>query len=182
MSTFIDWFKNVRYLIYFAFYKGVAKNLPYSNSGVGKFLFAKRIRNGLTRRIIMDMGQKCNVEKGADFTRYTTLGDYSGLGINCSIAPYVYIGANVLMGPNVTILTLNHCHDRTDVPIKQQGYESIKPVTIRDDVWIGRNVIIMPGVTVNVGSIIGAGAVVTKDVPEYSIVGGVPAIVLKYRE
>lgn len=94
----------------------------------------------------------------------------------------MYIGASVLMGPNVTIITQNHKHDRVDIPIRLQGYELIKPVTINDDVWIGRNVLIMPGVTIGSGTIIAAGAVVTKDVPEYTIVGGVPARILKYRK
>ena len=56
-----------------------------------------------------------------------------------------------------------------------QGYEDYRPVVIGDDVWIGRRVIILPGVTVGGGSIIAAGAVVSKDVKPYSIVGGVPA-------
>jgi len=131
--------------------------------------FSKPLRNMLTRNVIEEMGDHCNVEKGADFTPYTKLGDYSGLG------------ANVLMGPNVIVLTQNHRHDRCDIPMRLQGYEPIKPVHIKDDVWIGRNVLIMPGVTVGTGAILAAGAVVTKDVPKYAIVGGVPARVLKYR-
>lgn len=93
----------------------------------------------------------------------------------------VTIGKNVMMGPNVAIITENHRFDRMDVPIREQGYYDRKPVVINDDVWIGMRVIILPGVTVGKGAILAAGAVVTKDVPEYAIVGGNPAKVIKYR-
>ena len=63
----------------------------------------------------------------------------------------------------------------------EQGNDETKPVTIGNDVWIGRRVIILPGVTISDGCVIGAGAVVTKDMPAYSIVGGVPAKVIKSR-
>jgi maltose O-acetyltransferase len=65
--------------------------------------------------------------------------------------------------------------------MRQQGRADLKSVVIEDDVWIGTRAIILPGVTVHHGSIIAAGAVVTKDVPEYAIVGGNPAKVIKYR-
>lgn len=63
----------------------------------------------------------------------------------------------------------------------QQGEAPLRKVTIKDDVWIGTRAIILPGITVGKGAIIGAGSVVTKDVPDYAIVGGAPARVLKYR-
>jgi maltose O-acetyltransferase len=65
--------------------------------------------------------------------------------------------------------------------MRLQGYEDVEKVCIKDDVWIGSRVTIMPGVTVGVGAIIAAGAVVTHDVPDYTIVGGVPAKVIKSR-
>ncbi len=64
----------------------------------------------------------------------------------------------------------------------EQGMSEPKPVTIGDDVWIGSHVVILPGVTVGNGSVIGTCAVVTKDILSYSVAGGVPAKVLKYRE
>ncbi len=87
-----------------------------------------------------------------------------------------------MMGPDVVILTQNHKFDRLDIPMLEQGFKDEQPVTICDDVWIGVRAIILPGVTVGKGAIIAAGAVVTKDVCEYAIVGGNPARVIKMRK
>ena len=172
----------VKYVIGNVIYRIIAIRLPLSNSLAGKITFAKAIRCSCAKMIVRKMGYKCNVEKGAIFTRHTSIGDYSGIGANCLLMPNVTIGSNVLMGPYVSIITQNHRHDRTDIPMRMQGYEPVKGVTIRDDVWIGRSVIILPGVTIGQGTIIAAGAVVTKDLPEYSIAGGVPARVIRYRD
>lgn len=84
------------------------------------------------------------------------------------------VGDDVRMGPNVIIYTHNHRFESTDVPLFRQGLD-YAPVKIEDDVWLGARVTILPGVTIGRGSIIAAGAVVTKDVPPYAIMGGVPA-------
>lgn len=93
-----------------------------------------------------------------------------------------YIGDDVMIAPNVTLLSRMHSHARTDIPMSLQGYQPEKPITVNDDVWIGRNVVVMPGVTIGKGSIVAAGAVVTSDVPEYSVVAGVPARIIKNRK
>ena len=91
------------------------------------------------------------------------------------------IGENVMMGPEVTILTHTHNIERTDIPMRQQG-TIVKEVIIGNDVWIGMRSIIMPGVKIGNGAVIGAGAVVTKDVPDNAIVGGVPSKIIRYRK
>lgn len=125
-----------------------------------------------------------NIEHGAFFGngRGLMCGKGVGLGVNCQIQRPCQIGDEVLMGPDVRIYTMNHRADRTDVPIGMQGMTEKRKVTIGNDVWIGERAIIMPGVTIGDGSIIAANAVVTKDVPPYSIVGGVPARILKSRK
>lgn len=85
------------------------------------------------------------------------------------------------MGPDVLIITQNHRFDQLDLPMWRQGFSPSEPVIIGNDVWVGTRAIILPGVTISKGAIIGAGAVVTKDVPEYAIVGGNPARLIKYR-
>lgn len=91
------------------------------------------------------------------------------------------IGDNVMIAANVAILSSTHTYQRLDIPMVEQ--EDIFGLTsiIEDDVWIGRNVIIKHGVTIGKGSIVGACSLVTKDVPKYAIVGGVPAKIIKYR-
>lgn len=110
------------------------------------------------------------------------LGCNSGLGSHAYIGKYTTIGNDVMMGPNVTIITRNHRFDNTDTPMRLQGFEEYKPVVIEDDVWIGQQVIILPGIHIGKGSIIGAGSVVTKNVEPYSIVGGAPAKLIRLRK
>jgi len=92
----------------------------------------------------------------------------------------INIGRNVMIGPNTVIRASNHGHDRLDLPMwdqEQTGGE----IVIGDDVWIAANAVILAGVHIGSHSIVGAGAVVTKDVPDYAIVGGVPAKVISIR-
>ena len=163
--------------ICFVLYKLTAAWMPISQrSHVGK-----KFRGFWAKQIVAGYGKNVNIERHAFFTPLLKIGDNSGVGIDCEIYGPVTIGANVMMGPEVIIYTSGHKHDRTDIPMVEQGSDETRPVTIGDDVWIGRRVMIMPGVTIGNGCIIGAGAVVTKDVPPYSVVGGVPAKVVKQR-
>jgi maltose O-acetyltransferase len=84
------------------------------------------------------------------------------------------------MGPDVKIYSRNHCFNDIDRLIREQGKET-RPTTIGDDVWIGANVIITAGVNVGSHAVIAAGAVVTKDVAEFSVVGGNPARLIRDR-
>lgn len=100
---------------------------------------------------------------------------------------HIYIGNYVMFGPNVTIRGGNHRIDVIGKHIYEVGGgaeklpENDQDVHIEDGVWVGCNVTILKGVTVGKGAVVAAGAVVTKDVPPYSIVGGNPAKVIKYR-
>lgn len=123
-----------------------------------------------------------NIEKGAVFSSTVKIGSNSGLGKNCIVGRNTVIGENVMMGPDCIIYSRNHRFDRTDIPMIEQGFFDVEPVTIGNDVWIGGRVTILPGVKIGNGAIIGAGAVVSRDVPDFAIVGGVPAKVLKYRK
>lgn len=108
-------------------------------------------------------------------------------GTGCRINENVYIesatiGNDVLIAPNVKILSREHEHEDVDIPISMQGYKEEKPITIANNVWIGRNAIILAGVKIGTGVIVGAGAVVTKDIEDYAVVGGVPATFIKSRK
>lgn len=98
----------------------------------------------------------------------------------------LYIGNDVMIAPNVTIITGDHRIDlpnRTMISVgdSEKLPENDQDVVIEDDVWIGANVTILKGVTIHKGSVISAGAVVVKDVESNTIVGGVPAKLLKRR-
>ena len=90
------------------------------------------------------------------------------------------IGDYVMIGPYSLFASVHHKFDDWKTPMILQKPE-VQPIVIEDDVWIGANVTVLGGVTIGRGSIIAAGAVVTKDVEPYSIVGGVPAKLIRYR-
>ena len=107
------------------------------------------------------------------------IGDNSGLGKNCVVSSDIKIDRDVMMGPNCYTLDANHAFERVDIPMIAQGHLIKKQTIIEDDVWIGRQVIFTPGRRVRKGSIIAAGCVLSKDFPDYSIIGGNPSRLIK---
>ena len=161
-------------------YKTVAKRMPLSDS---RFSFgAKRLRRFCARQVLPHVGKNVNIERGAQFGWDLSIGDNSGVGVNALLSPHVTIGNDVMMGPDCMMFTSNHGMDRTDVPMWRQKSSEARPIVIGSDVWIGARVIILPGVRVGDGSVIGAGSVVTKDVPPCAIVGGNPAKLIRMRD
>ncbi len=164
----------------YVFYYFIARHLP--GSGLPYALGAKTLRKLCAKCMLDNCGKNVNIEHGAFFAsgEGISIGDNSGIGLNCRVAGPLSIGNDVMMAPNVTIVTQNHKISDLTIPMRLQTAPKQK-VTIADDVWIGTNVIILPGVTIGKGSVIAGGAVVTKDVDEYAIVGGNPAKIIKYR-
>lgn len=111
------------------------------------------------------------------------------IGKNCFFGEFnvirgqggVHIGNDVYTGPMVQIVAVNHVYADPNRPIREQGITA-KGIVIEDDVWLGANVTVVDGVTIGKGSIIGAGAVVTGDIPPYSIAVGTPARPVKNRQ
>lgn len=146
-------------------YYGIAARLPqppFFFGGLGNWL-----RRKLCERIFLRCGRQIVVRKNVFFGSGCDIeiGENSELGLNAYLNRDVKIGREVLMGQNVTILTTNHEFENPDVPIHSQGVRERKPVYIGDDVWIGANSILLPGIVVGEGAVIGAGSVVTRDVP-----------------
>jgi len=102
----------------------------------------------------------------------------SNVMINARGKGKIFIGDNVLIGPNVVIRSNNHSYQNTLKLIKDQGMD-YGEIIINNNVWIGSNCVILPNCTIGEGSIIAAGAVVTKDIKPNTIVGGVPAKLIK---
>lgn len=148
--------------IWTPFYKKAMKHC-------GKNVYLRPMSSDLKGLWNLSIGDGSSIPKGSTFY--------------CTEAPLT-IGRKVIFGPRPTIITGDH---RTDVIGKfimdshDKLPENDAPVVIEDDVWTGANVTILKGVTIGRGSIIAAGAVVTKSCPPYSIIGSVPAKVLKYR-
>lgn len=109
------------------------------------------------------------------------------IGKDCQINEYAFlqgaiIGDNVMIAPYVALIANKKGVNTTDVLMSTVEKEKGLKVIIEDDVWIGRNAIVMPGIKIGTGSIIGAGSVVTKDVKPFSVMGGVPATLIKKRK
>lgn len=105
----------------------------------------------------------------------------SNVYLNACIGGKIVLGDDVLVAPNVVMRTSNHVTIAKDKKIREQGHEGGE-IIIRDDVWIGANVTIVGGgVHIGRGAVVGAGAVVTRNVEPYTIVGGVPARLIKKR-
>lgn len=139
-------------------------------------------RRFLAKNILQDCGRNVNIERFAKFNKNNSLGNNSGIGKQCSIAPFTKIGENVMMGPEVIMYSRNHNTESTEIPMCQQGFKDYQPIKIGNDVWIGRRVIILPGVHIGDGCIIGAGAVLGNNIPPYSIAVGNPARIIKNRK
>ena len=117
------------------------------------------------------MGRHCSVQAYSSLIGYGQADDVTGR---------ITIGNDVRIAPYVAMIATNHRFDRLDVPISAQGH-NFGPITIEDDVWIGAHVVVTAGVKIGHGSVIGAGSVVTHDIPPYSIAVGAPARVIKTR-
>lgn len=140
----------------------------------------------LTDGARIEIGWNCTLKENSYFlltkpNPFLKLGDYVGIGRGCCIAikDYLEIGSYTRIGANVTILDQDHKFKRNDLIMNQQA--DIRKVKIGKDVWIGANAIVLKGVTIGDGAILGAGSVVTKNIPPYEIWAGVPAKFIKER-
>lgn len=166
-------------------YYGLAKHLPKSTAPIlGKM--AKSLRAACAKHLFDRCGVDVNLEQGAYIGngKKFSVGNRVGIGKNfmchCRI---VTIEDDLMMGEDVLFQGGGHTHDDLSISIMDQGNLPDTPLHIACDVWIGARAIVLPGCKrIGAHSIIGAGAVVTKDVPDYAIVGGNPARVLKMRK
>ena len=109
-----------------------------------------------------------NIEVGTNF--------FANFNLVVLDAAKVSFGDNVFVGPNCSFYTAVHPFDAER---RNQGLECARPITVGNNVWFGGNVVVLPGVTVGDNSVVGAGSVVTKDVPAFSVVSGNPARVIR---
>jgi chloramphenicol O-acetyltransferase type B len=109
------------------------------------------------------------------------VGSYSFIGSHCHLSAEVDIGNWVMLASFVSIVGGDHQFSKVGTPMIWSGRSIQKKVRIEDDVWIGHGATLLHGVTVGRGAVVGASSLITKDVPAFSIVGGIPAKVLRMR-
>lgn len=159
----------------------------FNNVGLGRSSFDSGI--SITGYENIKIGSNCTFSKGCFIIAHTDgeikIGDNFSINVNSYLGAadggYINIGNNVLISQNVVLRASNHRFSDISIPINQQGH-TVGSIIIEDDCWIGANVVITPNVKIGKHSIVGAGAVVTKDIQPYSIVAGVPAKLIKTRK
>ena len=159
----------------------IGPDMPFSHWR----LFYKSKMEGLCRSKFAYFGE------GADFRphAYAMYCKNISIGRNVVVRPGSVIEAdeyarvvledNVMLGPNVYFYVNDHKFERRDIPLIEQGYLPSEDIVVKQGAWIGANSTILCGVTIGINAVIGAGSVVTKDVPDFTIVAGVPAKKIK---
>ena len=139
--------KNLR-IIYLILYYGLLQFLPATNNRYFKFI--RPVRSSIAKKCLDYAGKKVNIEQWANFGTGNgiSIGDYSGIGIRCSVRGPLQIGNNVMMGPEVIILTSSHGFERVDIPMIANKSPLQKKVYVGSDVWIGTRAILLHGISI----------------------------------
>jgi maltose O-acetyltransferase len=147
--------------------------------------FGMWVRARLLPRFLGHLGADASIQQGFR----VTMPEHVRIGAHCNFGQHTFItggggvtiGDWVGFGPDVKVWSVNHRFDDPDTPWQLQGWE-YKPVVIEDDVWLGANVFVMPGVTIGRGAIVSAGTVLNKSVPAFAVVAGNPGRVVGWRK
>lgn len=164
-------------------YRLIARRLPVPGEFGLLGRWCQQFRTLICRPLFMDSAKVVSIGKGVDFDNgsYIIMKDHANIGsyalLQASSRGTITLGRHVMMGMYCIIFTQNHKY-------LEEGFDGFqgKDVTVDDFAWIGHRVTILPGARIGKHAIVGAGAVVTKDVPDYAIVAGNPAVVKKYRK
>lgn len=170
---------NATKVLCYLFYITVAKHLPDGLGFIGSI--SNRVRRVVCKPLLRATEGKFTIDSRVDFGNghLLIMKDHANLGKGANISGkgLVTVGRHVMMGYECFIITQNHKY-------LEEGFDGydIRDVIIDDYAWIGHRVTILPGVRIGKHAIVGAGAVVTKNVPDYAIVGGNPARIIKFRK
>ena len=169
--------------VYLLLYYGIVQYLPMKPFPGYNFYY--KLRQIIVKRLLKKAGEnilvknKCYIGDGSKLS----IGDRSQLGQNCRFHGNIELGQDVLMGPDVVLMAISHDFSRIDIPMIDPDIQPIdNKIEIGNDVWVGARAIILPGVVIGDHSIIGAGSVVTKSFPSYSILAGNPAKLIRSRK
>lgn len=140
----------------------------------------KKERQRILKKLMPDLGENVSVLApiNADYGTLTRIGDETFINHNAYFMDggTITIGSHCFIGPNCGLYTANHPLLAQE---RNQGYETARPIVIEDNVWIGADVTILPGVTIGAGSVIGAKSLVNKDIPDHVLAVGNPCKVLR---
>lgn len=145
-----------------------------------------KIRGRYWKLLIKSMGKAVEIEAGfmVRNARHISMGNHIFLNHSVELDAEwgnIAIGNHVMIGQNTLLTTARHNFEEMDIKIMFQGLKQSTVIEVGNDVWIGANVTILPDVRIGNGAVVGAGAVVTKDVPDFAVVAGVPAKIIKFR-
>ena len=167
--------KLIGYVLYHFFFSW----LPHYQLGF-EWKLPRKLRGFAAGLYIAQCGRNVDVGRKVKLSAKLRLGDRSSLGDFSCLQGDISIGSDVMMAPRCALIADNHRYNDLSRPMNTQGTDFQK-IVIGNDVWLGYGVIILPGVTIGDGAVCAAGAVVTKDVAPYSVVGGNPAKLIKMR-
>ena len=163
-------------------YYGFVQYLPHSRT-LG---LATRFRVWYLSKVLKimpsDKNSKVETRVYISNAKHLKIGKHVRINEQVFLQGEISIGDYSMLAPNVAIYTKTHVYDNPNVPMVTAGETPTKPVVLEEDVWLGRNVVVLPGVTIGKGSIVGANSLVNKNVAPYSIMGGVPARLIRSRK
>lgn len=167
----------VRRRIAAVLYDGIARQLHVLFPG------GRRLRAQLARSICESVGSGVNIAPGVRLSRHLTLGSHAGIGARSSFlgAGRIHLGERLKMGPECLFITNDHPVPRDDVSTFSDLAGTSKPIVVGNDVFIGARVIVLPGVCIGDGAAVGAGSLVTKDIPSGCTAAGNPARIVRSR-
>lgn len=171
---------SLRPILFRALYELVAKRLPGFVLGMRMKEGCDRLRALCLRSFLDSCGSNLSVGPNVMISSQSRIGNNVTINEDCRLQS-CQIDDWVLIAPECYVISRNHKFSSRSTPIAKQGYTDERPPRICRDAWIGARVTLLPGVTVGEGAVVAAGAVVTKDVPSFSIVAGVPAKVIGCR-
>jgi acetyltransferase-like isoleucine patch superfamily enzyme len=191
MKEMARFFKNLLWDVWFLFDQFTNDRITQTQYLLHFLMYFRCFNEIIVRKKMGRIGKNFDIRPNVNLggTKNIFIGDNICLRHECSLhasnstdkeIATITIEDDVLFGPYVLITVSSHIYDSVDVPIMEQGL-ILKDVRIKKGAWLGARCIILPGVTVGEGAIVGAGAVVTRDVPDYAIAVGVPARILKMR-
>lgn len=152
----------------------------YIKRGKGSVIY-RSVRKDIVPFNVFELGKRSVIEDYSVINNAVgnlVIGNNTRVGIGNTIIGPVTISDNVNIGQNVTISGLNHNYEDPGKTISEQGVSTM-PIKIENNVWIGANSVVLPGVQIGNHSVIGAGSIITKDIPPYSVAVGNPARIVK---